>query len=182
VDLVEALQRVLDLCDSGLDVLVAGREVVDGLLGVRLDRRSSMVPACSFDSSASDLISSATTANPRPASPALAASMEALNAGDATMGESRLFEREGAWYRHVTATRDVEERSEVSAEERTPIGVDIGEASLVTVCHRDDHGSPTAPELWADEGKTVRRLRRTYFTAKRRLQTRGSETYRRVVR
>jgi len=49
------------------------------------------------------------------------------------------------------------------------------EASLVTVCHRDDHGCPTAPELWADEGKTVRRLRKTYFTATRRLQTRGSE-------
>ena len=101
--------------------------------------------------------------------------LEALNAGDATMGESRLFERDGTWYLHVTATRDVEERSEVSAEERTPIGVDIGEASLVTVCHRDDHGSPTAPELCADEGKTVRRLRKSYFTAKRRLQTRGSD-------
>ena len=53
----------------------------------------------------------------------------------------------GTWYIHVTATRNVEERSETSAEERTPIGVDIGEASLVTVWHRDDHGSPTAPEL-----------------------------------
>ena len=61
---------------------------------------------------------------------------EALNAGDATMGESRLFERDGTWYLHVTATRDVEERSEVSAEERTPIGVDIGEASLVTVSRK----------------------------------------------
>ena len=73
--------------------------------------------------------------------------LEALNAGDAEMGESRLFEREGTWFLHATATRDVEETSEVSAEERTPIGVDIGEASLVTVCHRDDHSSPTAPEL-----------------------------------
>jgi len=91
------------------------------------------------------------------------------------MGESRLFERDGTWYLHVTATRDAEGGSEVSDEERTPIGVDIGEASLVTVCHRDDHGCPTAPELWADEGKTVRRLRKTYFTATRRLQTRGSE-------
>jgi len=71
--------------------------------------------------------------------------LEALNAGDATMGESRLFERDGTWYLHVTATRDAEGGSEVSDEERTPIGVDIGEASLVTVCHRDDHGCPTAP-------------------------------------
>jgi IS605 OrfB family transposase len=101
--------------------------------------------------------------------------LEALYAEDAEMGESRLFERDGTWYLHVTATRDVEGGSEVSAEERTPVGVDIGEASLVTVCHRDDHGCPTAPEMWADEGKTVRRLRKTYFTAKRRLQKRGSE-------
>jgi len=101
--------------------------------------------------------------------------LEALNAGAAEMGESRLSERDETWYLHVTATREVEERSEVSAEERTPIGVDIGEASLVIMCHRDDYGSPTAPELWADEGKTVRRLRRTYFTATRCLQMRGSE-------
>ncbi|GAB3330589.1 hypothetical protein GCM10027355_36830 [Haloplanus salinarum] len=98
-----------------------------------------------------------------------------MNVGDAEMGESRLFEREGTWLLHVTATRDVEERFEVSAEGRTPIGVDIGEASLVTVCHRDDNDSPTTPKLWADEGKTVRQLRKTYFTAMRRLQTRGSE-------
>jgi putative transposase len=55
----------------------------------------------------------------------------------------------------------VEDCSEASNGEQTPIGVDIGEASLVTVCHRDDHGSPTHPELCADEGKTVRRLRKT---------------------
>jgi putative transposase len=101
--------------------------------------------------------------------------LEALNAEDAEMGESRLFERDGTWFLHVTATRDVEDGSEVSAEERTPIGVDIGEASLVTVCHRDGDGTPTAPELWADEGKTVRRLRKTYFTATQRLQERESE-------
>ncbi|MBX0297112.1 RNA-guided endonuclease TnpB family protein [Haloarcula nitratireducens] len=101
--------------------------------------------------------------------------LEALYAGDAEMGESRLFEREGTWFLHVTATREVAEQSEVSANERTPIGVDIGEASLVTVCHRDERGSPVRPELWADEGKTVRRLRKTYFTTTRRLQKRGSD-------
>ncbi|MBX0297204.1 RNA-guided endonuclease TnpB family protein [Haloarcula nitratireducens] len=101
--------------------------------------------------------------------------LEALYAGDAEMGESRLFEREGTWFLHVTATREVAEQSEMSANERTPIGVDIGEASLVTVCHRDERGSPIRPKLWADEGKTVRRLRKTYFTATRRLQKRGSE-------
>jgi putative transposase len=101
--------------------------------------------------------------------------LEALHANDAEMGESRLFERDGTWYLHVTATRDVAEQSAAAANEQTPIGVDIGEASLVTVCHRDERGSPTRPELWADEGKTVRRLRKTYFTATRRLQERGSE-------
>ncbi len=101
--------------------------------------------------------------------------LEAVYADDAEMGESRLFERDGTWYLHVTATRDVEDKSEASADERTPIGVDIGEASLVTVCHRDESGSPVRPELWADDGKAVRRLRKTYFTATRRLQQRGSE-------
>ena len=130
---------------------------------------------------------------PARANPEQRAWLEAVYADDAEMGESRLFERDGTWYLHVTATRDVEDRSEASADERTPgdsddppepclagldrtpIGVDIGEASLVTVCHRDDSGSPTRPELWADDGKTVRRLRKTYFTAERRLQKRGSE-------
>ncbi|RKS75853.1 transposase [Haloarcula quadrata] len=101
--------------------------------------------------------------------------LEALDADDAEMGESRLFERDGTWYLHITVTRDVEDQSEASADERKPIGVDIGEASLVTVCYRDESGFPTRPELWADDGKAVRRLRKTYFTAKRRLQQRGSE-------
>jgi transposase len=87
--------------------------------------------------------------------------LQALYAGEAEMGESRLVERDGTWYLHVTATRDVKNCSGASTDERTPIGVDIGEASLVTVCHRDDQGVPTHPELWAEEGKTVRRLRKT---------------------
>ncbi|WP_324759503.1 RNA-guided endonuclease InsQ/TnpB family protein [Haloarcula sp. GH36] len=101
--------------------------------------------------------------------------LEAVYADDAEMGESRLFERDGTWYLHITVTRDVEDESEASADERTPIGVDIGEASLVTVCHPDESGSPVRPRLWVDDGKAVRRLRKTYFTAKRRLQKRGSE-------
>ena len=101
--------------------------------------------------------------------------LEALYADDAEMGESRLFGRDGTWYLHITVTRDVEDESEASADEQTPIGVDIGEASLVTVCHRDESGCPVRPRLWADDGKAVRRLHKTYFTAKRRLQKRGSE-------
>ena len=100
--------------------------------------------------------------------------LEAVHAGDAEMGECRLFDRDGEWYFHMVATREVEERATSSAHE-TPIGVDIGEASLVTVCHRDERGSPTAPNLWNAEGKRVRQLRETYFTATRRLQQRGSE-------
>jgi hypothetical protein len=112
-------------------------------------------------------------------------------ADDTGIGESRLFERDGTWDLHVTATRDVEDKSAASADERTPsdspgefrlagldrtpIGVNIGEASLATVCHRDERDSPIRPRLWADDGTTVRRLGNTYFTAKRRLQQRGSE-------
>ncbi len=91
------------------------------------------------------------------------------------MGECRLVERDETWYFHVTATRDVVDHSSMTADERTPIGVDVGEASLVTVCHRDENGSPVRPKLWADDGKAVRRLRKTYFTATRRLQKRGSK-------
>ncbi|PSQ17071.1 transposase [Halobacteriales archaeon QS_8_69_26] len=101
--------------------------------------------------------------------------LEAVSADDAEMGESRLFERDGTWYLHVSATRNVEDKCEASTDERTPIGVDIGEASLVTVCHRAESGSPVRPRLWADDGKAVRRLRKIFFTAKRRLQKRGSE-------
>ena len=101
--------------------------------------------------------------------------LEAVYNKDAKMGESRLFKRDGTWYLHVTATRNVRNKSVAAADKWTPIGVDIGESSLVTVCHRDETGSPVRPKLWADEGKTVRRLRKTYFTATRRLQQRGSE-------
>ncbi|WP_273836288.1 transposase [Halococcus sp. PRR34] len=101
--------------------------------------------------------------------------VEAVFAGDADMGECRLFERDGEWFLHMVATREVEERSTDSVSDETPIGVDIGESALLTVCHRDERGTPTAPTLWNDEGKAVRRLRKTYFTATRRLQERGSE-------
>ena len=78
-----------------------------------------------------------------------------------------MLKREGTWYFHLIETHDIPLNSEAPPEERTPIGVDIREASLVTVCHRDEHGSPTNPELWTDEGKTVRRLRKRYFTTMR---------------
>ena len=91
------------------------------------------------------------------------------------MGEGRLFERDGTWYLYITVTRDVEDQSEASTDERTPMDVDIGKASLVTVCHRGKNGSPVRPRLWADDGKAVHRLRKIYFTAKRRLQQRGSK-------
>ncbi|EMA51709.1 RNA-guided endonuclease TnpB family protein [Halococcus salifodinae] len=101
--------------------------------------------------------------------------VEAVFAGDANMGECRLFDRDGEWYLHIVTTREVEERSTDSVSDETPIGVDIGDSALLTVCHRDERGTPTAPTLWNDEGKDVRRLRKTYFTTTRRLQERGSE-------
>ena len=100
--------------------------------------------------------------------------VEAVFAGDAKMGECRLFERDGEWYLHMVATQEVEQRPD-SVSDETPIGVDIGESALLTVCHRDERGTPTAPTLWNDEGKEVRRLRKTYFTATRRLRERGSD-------
>jgi len=43
------------------------------------------------------------------------------------------------------------------------------------VCHRGVRGTPTDPQIFTDEASKVRRLRKTYFTATRRLQRRGSE-------
>ncbi|WP_436927606.1 RNA-guided endonuclease TnpB family protein [Halosimplex amylolyticum] len=100
--------------------------------------------------------------------------LEALHAGDAEMGECRLLERNGKWYLHITASREVEALS-ASDTEWTPVGVDIGDAALVTVCHRDERSTPTAPDIYSDEASQVRHLRKTYFTATRRLQRRESE-------
>jgi len=103
--------------------------------------------------------------------------LEALHAGDAEMGECRLIDRGGEWYFHLTTTRAIasESESESASAERTPVGVDLGDAALATVCYRDERGTPTAPNVFSEEGKTVRKLRKTYFTATRRLKRRGSE-------
>lgn len=101
--------------------------------------------------------------------------LEALYHGDAEMGECQLIERDGEWYFHMSATMEVEQFSSGSVEEQTPIGVDIGEAALATVCHRTECGSPANPTLWSSEAREVRRLRETYFSAVKRLQERGSE-------
>ncbi len=98
--------------------------------------------------------------------------LDALYHGDAEMGECQLIERDGEWYVHMPVTRGVEQSRSASASEPTPIGVDIGEAALATVCHRDERGTPTTPTIWSDESREVRRLRKTYFTATRRLQQR----------
>ena len=99
--------------------------------------------------------------------------LEAVHVGDAVMRECRLLERDGEWYLHVTATREVAAQS--ASTERTPVGVDIGDAALATVCHRDERNTPTAPDIYSDEASEVRQLRKTYFTATRRLQRRESE-------
>jgi len=102
--------------------------------------------------------------------------IEALYAGDASPGEFRLIERNGEWYLHITVHFDVTESDTTCSElDITPVGVDIGEAALATVCHRDERGSPTAPTLWNTEAKQVRELRERYFTAMRRLQRRDAE-------
>jgi IS605 OrfB family transposase len=102
--------------------------------------------------------------------------LEALYAGDADMGENRLIERDGEWYLHITVTREIDAQASTEpGDGQTPVGVDIGAAALATVCHRDERGSPTAPDIHTDAGAEVRHLRKTYFTATRRLQQRDSE-------
>ncbi|WP_433633939.1 hypothetical protein [Halomicrococcus sp. NG-SE-24] len=88
---------------------------------------------------------------------------------------SRLFERDGDWYLHITAHREIEQETCPESDDVTPVGVDIGKAALTTVCHRDERDSPAPPELWTDEATTVRQLRERYFSAKRRLQRREAE-------
>ena len=100
--------------------------------------------------------------------------LEAAFAGDAEMGQSLLLERDGNWYLQISVTQTVAPRS-ASATERTPVGVDIGAAALATVCHRDERGTPATPNIFSDEGSEVRNLRKTYFTATRRLHQRGSD-------
>ncbi|MDY6776364.1 MAG: transposase [Halobacteria archaeon] len=115
--------------------------------------------------------------------------IEALHNDGAELGEVRMFPRGDEWHLHLTAHREVEEtdvsevrqssidynRNQRFLESCTPIGVDIGETALATVCHLDECGSPTAPKIFSDEGSKVRQLREEYFTTSRRLQERGSE-------
>ncbi|WP_435181123.1 RNA-guided endonuclease TnpB family protein [Halorussus sp. AFM4] len=101
--------------------------------------------------------------------------LEALHTGDAEMGECRLLERDREWSLHITATRKVEAQSVSDSVEPMPVGVDIGDAALATVCHRDERGIPSTPDIFTDEAAQVRHLRKMYFTATRRLQRRKSE-------
>ncbi|MFB6284293.1 MAG: RNA-guided endonuclease InsQ/TnpB family protein [Halobacteria archaeon] len=99
--------------------------------------------------------------------------MEALYNKDAELGETRMFPRGGDWMLHITVHRDIEEQS-VSGSV-TPVGVDIGETALATVCHLDECGSPTTPKIYSEEGSKVRELREKYFSISKRLQERGSK-------
>jgi len=116
--------------------------------------------------------------------------IEAIYNDDAELGEVRMFPRGDEWHLHLTVHREVED-ADVS-ESCTPIGVDIGETALATVCHLDERGfkrtegsrahrestiheTPTAPKIFSREGSKVRQLREEYFTTSKRLQERGSE-------
>ena len=101
--------------------------------------------------------------------------IEAIYSGETEMGESRLIHSDGEWYLHITVHTDTTDYLLADPENRTPIGVDVGDAALATVCHRDEYGTPTSPLIFNDEASRVRDLRKTYFTAVRRLQRRGSE-------
>ncbi|MDG5820192.1 transposase [Natronococcus sp. A-GB7] len=101
--------------------------------------------------------------------------IEAVYSGETEMGESRLIHSDGEWYLHITVRTDTTDYLLADSEDQTPIGVDVGDAALATVCHRDECGAPTSPLIFSDEASWVRDLRKTYFTAVRRLQRRGSE-------
>ncbi len=73
------------------------------------------------------------------------------------------------WNGLITAQFEVSETVCSDLDDVTPVGVDIGEAALATVCHRNDCDSPVAPRLRNDEAKIVRELCKRYLTAMRRL-------------
>ncbi len=62
--------------------------------------------------------------------------LEALYAGDAEMGECRLLKRDGSWCLHATATREITIQSATDSDWE-PVGLDIGDDALATVCHGD---------------------------------------------
>lgn len=95
--------------------------------------------------------------------------------GEVDAGELRLLTRDGSWFLHITIKRHVAQ-TEISEErEPTRIGIDVGEAALVTACALVD-GSPTRPLIC--DGAAAKQRRKLLFTTLRRLQRREAADWR----
>lgn len=95
--------------------------------------------------------------------------------GDADAGELRLLSKDGDWYLHVTIKRHVAQADVGDELEPTPIGIDVGEAALVTACAVVD-ASPTRPLIC--DGSQAKQCRKQMFTTLRRLQRREAADWR----
>lgn len=90
-------------------------------------------------------------------------------------GEPRLLTKDGDWFLHVTINRHLADVETNVDREPIHIGIDVGEASLVTACSVVD-GSPTRPLIC--DGAPAKRRRKQMFTTLRRLQRRGAADWR----
>lgn len=88
-------------------------------------------------------------------------------------GELQLLYKGGNWRLHVAISRPIEWEGHQRAG--TPIGIDIGEQSLVTACALDDE-TPVRPILI--DGAESKRLRKELFTTVRRFQRRDVADWR----
>lgn len=95
--------------------------------------------------------------------------------GEVDPGELRLLIKDGDWFLHVTIKRYVEQVNLSDKREPTHIGIDVGEAALVTACAVVD-GSPTRPLIC--DGTATKQRRKQMFTTLRRLQRRQAADWR----
>lgn len=98
-----------------------------------------------------------------------------LVTGDIAAGELRVLNRRGEWYVHVSISQPVIHPNDSSETDITPIGIDVGESTLVTGCALDQN-SPIRPLLC--DGARARRIRKEMHTTLRRLQRRGASEWR----
>lgn len=92
--------------------------------------------------------------------------------GGVEAGQLRLQRNRTSWELHVTVEFDVP-TADYETDDCTPVGLDIGETTLVTGCALN-RGSPTRPRLWSDEGSRAKRLRKEMHTTLKRLQERDA--------
>jgi IS605 OrfB family transposase len=113
-----------------------------------------------------------------------------LVTGDAEAGQLRLQRNRGSWEVQVTVEFGVPS-ADYDTEDCTPVGLDIGETTLITGCalkrgfkrtggsrtrrKSSIYETPTRPRLWSDEGSRAKRLRKEMHTTLKRLQGRDAD-------